>query len=58
MKKLISNYVKELNGQTHYSGKTKTMFIQDPNSFDNYIERKVLEKFGFGLPFKLATFNN
>lgn len=55
MKKVVSNFVKSLGGQTSYSGKTKTMFIKDPHPFDNDIEKKVLNKFGFGLPFKLAT---
>lgn len=55
MKKTVTDFVKSLGGQTAYSGKTKTMFIKDPHPFDNDIEGKVLDKFGFGLPFKLAT---
>lgn len=55
MKKIVSDFVKKLGGQTAYSGKTKTMFIKDPHPFDNDIEKKVLDKLGYGLPFRLAT---
>ena len=55
MKKVVSNFVKSLGGKTAYSGKTKTMFIKDPNPLGNDIEKKVLDKFGFGLPFRLVT---
>lgn len=55
MKRIVSDFVKSLGGQTAYSGKRKEMFIKDPHPFDNDIEKKVLEKFGYGLPFKIST---
>lgn len=56
MKKQVTDYVKSIGGETAYSGKTKTMYIiSDPHPFDNDIEKKVLLKFGYSLPFKLAT---
>lgn len=56
MKKQVTDYVKSLGGETAYSGKTKTMYIiSNPHPFDNDIEKKVLLKFGYALPFKLAT---
>jgi hypothetical protein len=53
MKKQVTDYVKYLGGQTAYSGKTKTMYIND--KIGNSIELKVLEFFGYGLPFGLKT---
>lgn len=53
-KKEVSDFVKSLGGNTAYSGREKTMFIKDPHPFDNDIELKVLDKFGYSLPFKLA----
>lgn len=55
MKKVVSNFVKSLGGKTAYSGKTKTMFIKEPHPFGNDIKKKVLDKFGVGLPFRLVT---
>lgn len=58
MKKIVSDFVKSLGGQTAYSGKTKTMFVKAPHPLDSEIEEKVLDKFGFGLPFRLTTKSN
>lgn len=56
MKKQVTDFVKSLGATTAYSGKTRTMYIKDdPHPFDNDIEKKVIDKFGFGLPFRIAT---
>lgn len=55
MKEIITDFVEQLGGTTKYSGKQKTMFISDPHPFDNDIEKKLIEKFGYGLPFKIFT---
>lgn len=50
MKNKVRDFVKSLNSTCKYSGKTKTMY------FKNYdIEVAVFQKFGWGLPFRLAT---
>lgn len=48
MKKQVSDFVKSLNGETKYSGNTKTMYIPEN------LHYQVIEKFGFNLPFKLG----
>jgi hypothetical protein len=53
MKKVISDFVRSHGGTTTYSGNTKTMHINDKNNVG--IEMKILEKFGYSLPFKLST---
>lgn len=57
MKKQITDYIKSLGGSANYSGHTKTMHINDPKKGQDMqsIEECVLGKFGFDLPFKLAT---
>lgn len=55
MKKEVSDFVKALGGSVSYMGSKKILFITDPHPFDNDIEKKVIDKFGYGLPFKLAT---
>jgi hypothetical protein len=56
MKKTITDYIKSLGGSAHYSGNTKTMWITDPiKDVAQSIEECILIKFGFDLPFKLAT---
>jgi hypothetical protein len=55
MKKLVSDFIKSFGATTAYSGKTKTMYIKNASIEDFDIEEKVLDKFGFGLPFKIAT---
>lgn len=60
MKKEVMNYVSSIGGTSSYSGNTKTLYIKDLKlpKFANTtqtIEECVLNKFGFGLPFKLAT---
>jgi hypothetical protein len=53
----VTKYVRSLGGNTAYSGKTKTMFIEDPRKDEpvQTIEECVLNKFGFDLHFKLQT---
>lgn len=51
MKKKVSDFIKSLGATTHYCGKTKTMYIKGGS---NIIEETVLNKFGYGLPFKLS----
>jgi len=59
MKREILNYVKSLGEQAYYSGKKKTMYVTD--KFVNTdipmqsTECAILQKFGFGLHFKLST---
>ena len=55
MKKLVSDFIKSFGATTAYSGKTKTMYIKNASVEDFDIEQKVLDNFGFGLPFKIAT---
>jgi len=57
MKNQVTQYVKSLGGTTAYSGKSKTMFINDPKKDEpiQSIESVLLIKFGFSLPFKLHT---
>lgn len=51
------NYISKLGGTSAYSGRTKTLYINDPLKNDEIqsIESAVLIKFGFDLPFKLQT---
>ena len=53
MKKKVSDFIHSLGGSCSYSGRSKTMYINDP--FDLDIESAVIEKFGYELPFKLIT---
>jgi hypothetical protein len=55
IKKLVSDFIKSFGATTSYSGKTKTMFIKNAFVEDFDIEEKVLDKFGYDLPFKIAT---
>lgn len=58
MKKVISDFVKSLGGSTEYSGRTRTMFINDPKKGQQIesIEAAVYNKWGFEiLPFDLKT---
>lgn len=55
MKKLVSDFIKSFGSTTAYSGKTKTMYIKNAAVEDYDLEEKVLAKFGYGLPFKIAT---
>ena len=55
MKKQVSDFVKSLGGTASYSGKHKIMFIDNNGIEDGLIELRVVEKFGYGLPFKLKT---
>lgn len=55
MKKVVANYVRSMGGRTFYSGHSKTMYMSIPNGID--IEAKVLERFGYNLPFRIALKN-
>lgn len=59
MKQQIKDYVKSIGEKAYYSGKTKTMYVTDKfKDLDipmQSTESAILQKFGFGLPFKLAT---
>lgn len=55
MKKQVTDFVKSFGATTAYSGKTKTMYIKNASIEDFDIEQKVIDKFGFGLPFTIAT---
>lgn len=57
MKKEIQEYISSLGGQSHYSGKDKIMYIDDPKKDQpiQSIEEVILNKFGFSLLFKLQT---
>lgn len=61
-KTIIKDYVKSLGEKAYYSGKTKTMYVTDKfKDLDipmQSTEGAILQKFGFGLPFKLATNEN
>ena len=48
MKKQVTDFIKSLGGQTAYSGNTQTMYIPEE------MHEKVIERFGFSLPFKLG----
>lgn len=54
MKKQVQAFVQAQGHTTHYSGKTKTMFITGSNAED-YVELAVIGKFGTDLPFKLSN---
>ena len=47
MKKIIADYVKSLGGSAAYSGKTRTMYINDPKDWDDIqsIELVIYNKF-------------
>lgn len=55
MKKIVSDFIKSFGATTAYSGNTKTMYIKNASIEDYDIEQKVIDKFGYGLPFKIAT---
>jgi hypothetical protein len=55
MKGKVASLVKSLGGSTAYSGKSKTMYINDPYPYNETIETLVIQTFGYGLPFKIAT---
>lgn len=55
MKKKVSDFVKSLGGTTQYSGKSKTMYIHHTRfNFNDDVHTKIIEKFGYNLPFKLS----
>jgi hypothetical protein len=53
MKKIVSDFAKSFGVETFYSGKTKTMYFNSNQPID--IEQKIIDKFGYSLPFKLST---
>lgn len=53
MKRKVQDFVRSLNHTSHYSGKTKTLFITGLNA--ESVELKVIKEFGYGLPFKTAS---
>lgn len=53
MKKKVIKYVKSLGGVALYSGHDKTMYILGARS--THIQEKIIDKFGYNLPFKLAN---
>lgn len=55
MKKQVAEFIKSLGGTSGYSGKTKTMYVKGGSIMAYDIEIKVIEVFGYGLPFKMAT---
>lgn len=57
MKKEIAAFVFSFNGEARYSGKTKTMYLNDPfkNQDTQSLEDCIYQKFGFDLPFQLKT---
>lgn len=52
-KKQVENFARILGAETHYQGKSKTMFINDKRKVD--VEDKIVKTFGYNLHFKLAT---
>jgi len=54
MKKIVLEFIKSFGATTSYAGKTKTMYIKNVSMEDFDIEQKVLDKFGYGLPFKIS----
>jgi len=55
MKKKVSDFIKSFGATTAYSGRTKTMYIKNASVEDFDLEQKILDEFGYGLPFKIAT---
>ena len=55
MKKQVSDFIKSFGAKAIYSGKNKTMYIKNASVEDYDIEEKVIARFGYGLPFKIAT---
>lgn len=58
MKKTVSAYVTKLGGITKYSGNTKTMYIHTDGVSGitpEDIENAVINKFGYGLSFRVAS---
>ena len=55
MKKQVTGFIKSFGATTAYSGKAKTMYIKNASIEDYDLEQRVLEKFGFGLAFKIST---
>lgn len=53
MKKQVQAFVQAQGHTTHYSGKTKTMFITGPDAEN--VELSTIEHFGMSLPFKLSN---
>ncbi|MCO5285188.1 MAG: hypothetical protein M9898_02100 [Chitinophagaceae bacterium] len=56
MKKIVSDFIKSMGGYAAYSGKQKTLFIKGKNASE--IEIKIIEKFGYDLPFRIASQEN
>lgn len=57
MKKIVKEFVKKLGGKTAYSGKTRTMYIDDPHPDGFMIELLLIRYFGYCLPFSLDSIN-
>ena len=55
MKKKVSDFIKSFGATTAYSGRTKTMYIKNASVEDFDLEQKILDQFGYGLPFKIET---
>jgi hypothetical protein len=55
MKKQVLNFIKSMGATATYSGKYRTMYIKNASVEDIDIEEKIIEKYGYGLPFKIAT---
>ena len=53
MKRQVQAFVTAQGHTSHYSGKTKTLFITGPNA--EHVELETIKKFGMGLPFKTAS---
>ena len=53
MKQQVQQFAKSHSINSFYSGKQKTMFFEKRGTVD--MEELVIEKFGFSLPFKIAT---
>ena len=53
MKKQVQQFAKSHGIKSFYSGWRKTMFFEKRGTID--MEQMVLDKFGYSLPFKLAT---
>ncbi len=53
-RKEVERFIIANGGKPHYSGKRNTLFIA---SYSEKCESKVIDQFGYGLPFKLKTIN-
>lgn len=57
MKKIVSKFLSEIGCSCEYSGKTQTLFINDPLKTMRHVsaEEMVINKYGYSLPFRLQT---